>query len=54
MLIISKELNNRRCFWRLFEDILYCLILMTSESSCYIVTCPVKLLLEKAVKRNVT
>ena len=27
---------------------------MTSENSCYIVTCPVKLLLEKAVKRNVT
>ena len=27
---------------------------MTSENSCYIVTCPVKLLLEKTVKRNVT
>ena len=27
---------------------------MASENSCYIVTCPVNLLLEKVVKRNVT
>ena len=30
------------------------LILMTSENSCYILTCPAKLLLEKAVKQSVT
>ena len=46
-------MNNRRCFLRLFEDICYCLILMTSENSCYIAICPVKFLLEKAVKQNV-
>ena len=32
----------------------YCLVLMISENSCYILTCPVKLLSEKPVKRNVT
>ena len=55
ILIISKELINIKYFWLLVEDIFYCLtLLMTSLNSCYILTCHVKLLLLKAVKRNVT